>query len=207
MQPLAPLLMVATIWVIAAVTPGPNFFMAVRVSATQSRARGLMAAAGIGTGTTIWGCAGFFGIHALFSAAPWLYLGFKIVGGLYVIYLGAQLLAHSRKGGAAKDAETGRSLSAAGAYRLGLMTNLANPKSALFMASVFASAMPDHPSLLLGALAIALMTTISVTWYVCVSCLFTMGWIARGYARLRHWIDRVAGTIFILFGAKLVLGK
>lgn len=199
--------MVATIWVIAAVTPGPNFFMAVRVSATQSRAKGLMATAGIGTGTTVWGCAGFFGIHTLFSAAPWLYLAFKIAGGLYVIFLGAQLLVHSRNRGASQGSKTTRPLSATGAYRLGLMTNLANPKAALFMASVFASAMPDHPSLMLGALAIALMTTISVTWYVLVSCLFTMGWIARGYERLRHWIDRVAGTIFIVFGAKLVLGK
>jgi RhtB (resistance to homoserine/threonine) family protein len=207
MQPFAPLLMVATIWIVAAVTPGPNFFMAVRVSATQSRARGLMATAGIATGTTLWGCAGFFGIHALFNAAPWLYLGFKIVGGLYVIYLGSQLIRHSHKQGDSKDSGASRPLSAAGAYRLGLMTNLANPKAALFMASVFASAMPDHPSLLLGALAIALMTTISITWYVFVSCLFTMGWIARGYERLRHWIDRVAGAIFIVFGAKLVLGK
>jgi threonine/homoserine/homoserine lactone efflux protein len=179
----------------------------VRISATQSRARGLMAAAGIGTGTTIWGCAGFFGIHALFNAAPWLYLAFKIAGGLYVIFLGSQLLLRSRARGASTDSETARPLTATGAYRLGLMTNLANPKSALFMASVFASAMPDHPSLVLGALAIALMTTISLTWYVFVTCLFTMGWIAHAYERMRHWIDRVAGTIFILFGAKLVLGK
>src|ERR1700748_1866932 len=98
MQPFAPLLMVATIWTVAALTPGPNFFMAVRVSATQSRMIGLMTTAGIGTRTALWGWAGFFGIHALFAAAPWLYLGFKIVGGLYVIYLGTLLLIRSRGG-------------------------------------------------------------------------------------------------------------
>jgi threonine/homoserine/homoserine lactone efflux protein len=181
--------------------------MAVRVSATQSRMIGLMTTAGIGTGTAIWGCAGFFGIHALFAAAPWLYLGFKIAGGLYVIYLGTLLLIRSRGGRASTDEARAKPLSAATAYRLGLMTNLANPKAALFMASVFATAMPDRPSLLLGALAIALMTTISVSWYVFVTCVFTMEWIARGYERLRHWIDRIAGVIFIGFGAKLVLGK
>lgn len=207
MQPLAPLLTVAAIWTMAALTPGPNFLMMVRISARYSRARGLIAVAGIGTGTTIWGCAGFFGIHALFSAAPLLYLGFKILGGIYLVFLGARLLMHSRARAAPGQVERVSHLSAGAAFRLGLMTNLSNPKSALFTASVFATAMPDHPSLALGTAAITLMVAISITWYVFVTCLFTMPWMARAYQRSGQWIERVAGTLFILFGVRLVLGR
>jgi RhtB (resistance to homoserine/threonine) family protein len=207
MHPLAPLVMVATLWTIAAITPGPNFLMMLRVATTHSRARGLMAVAGIGVGTTIWGCAGLFGIHALFSAAPWLYLGFKIVGGLYLIYFGSRLLMQSRRKSAQGAIEPAERLSDVAAFRLGLMTNLANPKTALFMASVFATAMPGRPSLTLGASAITLMAAISITWYVLVTCLFTMPPMARAYERMTRWIDRAAGVLFIVFGARLALSR
>jgi threonine/homoserine/homoserine lactone efflux protein len=205
MPSLTPLLMVAAIWTVAAITPGPNFLMTLRISATQSRAQGLMAVAGIGVGTTVWGCAGFFGIHALFTTAPWLYLGFKVVGGIYVIFLGSRLLMRNRNPSASARGDSASHLSNIAAFRLGLMTNLANPKSALFMASVFATAMPAGPSLVLGALAIALMTTISITWYVFVTSLFTIPWVSRAFERARLGIDRVAGTLFIVFGVRLVL--
>lgn len=207
MPSLTPLLTVAIIWIVAVITPGPNFLMMLRTSATQSRAATVPAIAGIGVGTTIWGCAGFFGIHTLFSAAPWLYLGFKIVGGLYLIVLGSRVLMHSRGRASSVSATLAEPLSGPAAFRLGLMTNLANPKSALFMASVFATAMPGRPSLALGAAAIVLMTTISVTWYVAVTSLFTMPWVARGYGRIRRWIDRVAGVVFVSFGVRLVLSR
>jgi threonine/homoserine/homoserine lactone efflux protein len=67
--------------------------------------------------------------------------------------------------------------------------------------------MPLHPSPALGAAAIVLMVAISITWYVVVTCLFTMPWMARAYHRTGQWIERVAGTLFVLFGVRLVLGR
>ena len=58
--------------------------MILRVAIGQSRAAGLRAVAGVGLGTMIWGAAGFFGVHALFAAAPWLYAGLKLFGGAYL---------------------------------------------------------------------------------------------------------------------------
>lgn len=205
MHVFAPLLTVAVIWAVAVITPGPNFLMVLRTSATQSRASALFAVAGVGTGTFIWGCAGFFGIHALFNAAPWLYLAFKIAGGLYLLAMGVRMLKPRGAGAASADADTPIGMSPGAAYRLGLMTNLANPKAALFTASVFATAMPGHPALPLGVAAIAVMMTISMTWYVTVSWLFTTQAVSRAYGRMRRWIDRLAGTIFVIFGARLVL--
>lgn len=168
----------------------------------QGRPRG----AGIGVGTAAWAAAGFFGIHALFAAAPWAYAGLKLLGGAYLLYLGARLLWQSNQVGGA-EAQRRRPRSDASAFRLGLGTNLANPKSALFVASVFAAAMPDSPSLALGLLAMAVMVSISVGWYGTVACLFTLRRVSEVYRRGRRWIDRAAGAAFVLFGAKLVAGR
>jgi threonine/homoserine/homoserine lactone efflux protein len=208
MHPLSPLLMVAAIWTVAAITPGPNFLMMLRVSTTQSRTQGLAAVAGVGLGTALWGCAGFFGIHTLFSAAPWLYLGLKVAGGVYLMVLGSRLLMkRHHPEAAAATVEAPSRLSGFAAFRLGLMTNLANPKAALFTTSLFATAMPGHPSLTLGAAAIMLMASISITWYVIVTSLLTLPPMTRAYQRGTRWIDRVAGTLFVVFGAKLALSR
>src|SRR5215475_5719124 len=92
MHNLTILLTVASLWLVSAVTPGPNAVLVLRVSVVRSRDAGLRAVAGIGLGTCIWGLSGFFGVHALFLAAPLLYRVFRICGGLYLIYFGLRLL-------------------------------------------------------------------------------------------------------------------
>jgi threonine efflux protein len=90
-QALPILLTVASLWLVAAVTPGPNSVLIMRVSVGQRR-QALWAVAGIGAGTCIWGLSGFFGVHALFRAAPFLYWAFRICGGIYLILFGLGLI-------------------------------------------------------------------------------------------------------------------
>ena len=66
---------VAAMWTVAVVTPGPNFLAAARISTLRDRRAGLAAVGGIGLGTMLWGFAGAFGVHLMFSLAPWLYRG------------------------------------------------------------------------------------------------------------------------------------
>ena len=136
------LLTVAAIWTIAALTPGPNFFLIVRCTLTGSRKIAISAAAGTLTGTLCWGLAGWLGVGSLFMAAPIAYMGLKIAGGIYLLWLGLRLLWQLRQpaGDMTIPASKVR-LTPLGAWRLGLATNLANPKSALFVASLFAATM------------------------------------------------------------------
>ena len=213
MDTLATLINIALIWSIAAVTPGPNFVLTAQTATGRSRRLGLASAGGIVTGTLIWGLAGFFGVSALFAAAPWLYVSLKVAGGLYLIYLGSRLLVnsfrppvHSRTVTAnPKSVPTRRSLAAA--WRLGLVTNLANSKAAMFVTSLFATTMPADPALSLGLSAAAVMTGISLMWYGAVAWVFASALVAGWYARAGKLIDRVAGGIFVLFGARMVLDR
>jgi len=70
MPEFGPLLSVAALWALAAISPGPNFLVTAQLSIMRSRGAALMAVAGIGVGTVIWGAAGCFGVQALFVAAP-----------------------------------------------------------------------------------------------------------------------------------------
>ena len=198
------LLSVAALWALAVVSPGPNFLMTARLAIARSRAAGVQGVAGIATGTICWAAAGCFGVRALFIAAPWLYVALKFAGATYLVVVGAQLLWNSwrRPGELSLSVEGGRKISP---FQLGLLTTLSNPRSAMSVASIFATSMPAHPSLTLSLAVMATMTTISVAWYTCVACLFAAPYLADRYRRFRRAIDRAAGAGLVVFGAKLAV--
>ena len=210
-QPLtyvAPLLSLALLWTVAVITPGPNFFTTAQLAASCSRRHGVVAAMGVATGTVLWGLAGGLGIKSLFTAAPTLYLAFKIAGGAYLIYLG--LKQFKRKPALELGASEGlgqaqRSLFSA--YRLGFLGNMTNPKSALFVATIFATSMPASPPPMLLALAVLTMATLSFSWYCSVALLFASRRVAQAYGRSRQWLGRFAGSCYLLFGAHLVANR
>lgn len=202
---LAPLLSLALLWTLAVVTPGPNFFNIAQLAASQSRRHGVVAALGVATGTVLWGLAGGLGIKTLFSAAPTLYLGFKIAGGCYLIYLG--LKQFKRKPPVVPGALAAARQTYLGVYARGFLGNMTNPKSALFVATIFATAMPAHVPPLLLALAVLTMATLSFSWYCSVALFFASRRIAGVYERSRQWLDRLAGGCYLLFGVHLVANR
>jgi threonine/homoserine/homoserine lactone efflux protein len=199
MPSLSLLAAVAAIWGVAVVTPGPNFLVAARVAAVRSRAEGLGVVAGIGLGTVVWGLAGFFGVHAMFAFAPWLYEALTLAGASYLVVVGARIIR-----GSFAPAATQQRGTAGPAFRLGLLTSLSNPKSALFVASLFAGLMPMGAPLGDGLAAVAEMVAISVAWYAAVVLLLTTRRAAAVFARAARWIDRAAGAVFVAFGVALI---
>src|SRR5262245_18863216 len=98
------LVAVASVWLVAAVTPGPNFLVAAQIAVARSRASGLAAVSGIGVATAIWGLCGLLGIQALFVAAPWAHLTLKWIGGAYLIFSGVRLIVFADRRAAAEAA-------------------------------------------------------------------------------------------------------
>jgi threonine/homoserine/homoserine lactone efflux protein len=202
------LLSVAAIWGVACITPGPNTLLVIRYCLTAPRRVAIVAASGTITGTLCWGLAGWLGINILFQTAPFAYLALKIGGGLYLLYLGARIFLDLRRYRHAADVETGRMHVPLGtAYRMGLATNLANPKSALFVASLFAATMPAGTPFLYGTAAIAVMVTLSTLYYTVLVALITHPQVAAAYLRARKKIDIAVGMVFVGFGTKLLLSR
>jgi threonine/homoserine/homoserine lactone efflux protein len=197
---------IGLLWSAAAVAPGPNFLITMRAALSSGRAAGMQTALGITCGTAVWGLAGFFGVHALFTLAPWLYLGLKLGGSAYLIALGVKFCRNSFRP-PARAAERVGGRSSASAVPRGFFTSIANPQTALSTASLFAATLPAQPSLWLGFGAIVVMTMIAIVWYSLVVCVLTLPPAAASFAGARRWIDRIAGLAFIGLGTKLALER
>lgn len=197
---------IGTLWLAAVIAPGPNFITATRVAIAGNRRVAFQTALGIAAGAGVWAFAGFFGIHALFAVAPWLYLMLKLCGAAYLIVLGFKLFVSSftsSLAGAAAPAQR----SAASAFSTGLLTSIANPRTAISTAGLFAATLPTDPSVTLGLTAVGMMILIALAWYGMVVLALTTQPAATFFIRIRHWIDRIAGAFFVVFGAKLALQR
>ncbi|CDN52370.1 Amino acid exporter [Neorhizobium galegae bv. officinalis bv. officinalis str. HAMBI 1141] len=202
------LLSVAMIWAVACITPGPNTLLVMRYALTAPRRVPILAAMGTITGTFCWGLAGWLGINVLFQAAPFAYVALKIVGGLYLVWLGLKIFLDARKSRQSADIAAARiDVPLKTAYRMGLVTNLANPKSALFVASLFAATMPVGTPFLYGLAAIAVMVTVSTIYYSFLVALITHRTVAAAYLKAKKKIDLGVGMVFVGFGTKLLMSQ
>lgn len=198
------LIAVSIIWAVAAITPGPNFFITVHTAMGAGRRLSLFTVLGIVAGTLVWSLAGYLGISILFKTVPMLYFSLKMVGGLYLIYVGFNLIFKRKiepKNGAEKYN------SAVSCFKLGLLTNLLNPKTAAFMTSLFAATIPADASIELGILSMLLICFISALWYSFVSVVFSHDTAKTIYEKQKQKIEKIAGTLFIGFGLKLAISK
>jgi threonine/homoserine/homoserine lactone efflux protein len=202
------LLTLAALWLVAIVTPGPNmlFFSAVALS---SSARALWAAgAGIMLGTALWGLAGLLGLFWLLEALPGLALAVKLVGGAYIAFIGLRLLLASlRRGGPADEPRSAAPVSPGKAFAVGLATNLSNPKSLLFVTSLFAVTRLAEAPLAVGLAGVALMTAMSTVAYL------LFGFALRRLPRrerpglLARATGALIGALMMAFGARIAFER
>lgn len=199
-------LSVLSIWGIAVVTPGPNFFITAQISARHSRSAGIFVVLGTCTGTIIWAIAGYLGIAYLFIAVPWIYTSLKTVGGSYIVFLGIRMILNSGKS-REKTSIPEQFQSNIASWSKGLLTNLSNPKTAMFITSLFASILPKEPTLFLGFMIVSLMIAVSLTWYIFVVFIFSSTRFSEYYNRLQKWLEGFAGIVFVVFGIKLIFAN
>jgi len=113
-------------------TPGPDMLFVLAVGTTGGSAVGLCAAAGVAAGLAVHATATAFGLAALFSAVPTLYVVVKICGAAYLLYLGITTLRRCDEPLVPAEGTNG---GRGRAFRRGLLTNLLNPKVVLFNAA------------------------------------------------------------------------
>ena len=116
-------------------TPGPDMLLIASRSASQGRAAGFATLAGIQAGTYCHALAAAFGLSQLFLIVPHAYDAVRYAGAAYLLYLAWKTL---RSGAATIAPEAGVARYAIGTmFRQGLLTNLLNPKMALFVLALF----------------------------------------------------------------------
>lgn len=197
------LLTIAVLHWVVLVTPGANFLLVGQLAAGGRRSVACAAAVGITTVTLLWATLAVLGIGLVFAAHPALRQAAQIAGGAYLLHLAWCLWRASSA--AAGDASQDVILGKAAAYRMGFLTNVLNPKTALFFGSVFATALPAEPGAGMIAAAVALVYVNALVWHLFLALAFSHPRVQAGYARGRRQLNRLSALAIGAFGAKLVV--
>lgn len=189
---------------LGAMSPGPSFVLVSRLSISASRPDGLAAAVGMGVGGAIFASLALVGLTALLMQVAWLYLGLKIAGGAYLIYLGYRIWRGAREplamsGGDAVSRNLPRS------FAVALMTQLSNPKTAVVYGSIFAALLPPNPPLWMLLALPPLFFCIEAGWYSAVALAFSAEKPRAAYLRSKTWVDRAAGAVMAALGIRLLI--
>ena len=204
MSYILPLCGLAVVHLIAVASPGPSFVLVAQLAAARSRRAALLAALAMMIGAFVWAAAALFGLQALFAQFEVLYVGLRIAGGLYLLWLAWQIFRHA---GAPlpQFADTGTGKGDLAVFRNALFVQFSNPKIAVFFGTIFVALLPADPPLWVLGAALAIVTVNELGWYALVALLFSAGPAQRLYRRAQVWIDRVMGIVLGGLGLRLIL--
>ena len=203
-------LTVALVHIIALMSPGPDFFFVSQTAASRSRREAMMGVVGISLGVMVWAGVALLGLNLILQKMAWLHQIIMVGGGLYLCWMGWQLLRSARKQNAqtAPTEEVKVELAKPGrSFIRGLLTNLSNPKAVIYFGSVFSLFVGED----VGAGArwglFTLITAETFIWFSLVAIVFALPAMRRGYQRMAKWIDGLAGVLFTGFGLHLIFTR
>lgn len=187
---------------VGTVSPGPSFVFVARTAVARSRRAGLAAALGMGLGGVVFATLALAGLQAAIAALPEAFTALKIVGALYLIYLGVCTWRSARQPLAMEQASAGETK---GSFRQALLTQLSNPKAAVVYGSVFAALLPRDTPGWTAMILIGLIFLLEAGWYAFVALTLSAASPRAAYVRAKALIDRSAGGVMALLGIKLLL--
>jgi threonine/homoserine/homoserine lactone efflux protein len=199
---LAAFLAFAGLVIFAAVSPGPAVLMPARTGLTEGFRTGLMLAMGIGAGAVVWASAAMFGLNLVFAAAPALLWALKLGGAAYLIWMAVHLWRDAKTPLVTEDARP-VPRTALSAFRLGLFTQLANPKPAVMFSAIFLGTVPQGTPIWIYGALLALIFTAETAWNSLVARIFSLERTRARYISLKTIIDRSFGGLLALLGIKI----
>ncbi|MBS7807554.1 LysE family transporter [Variovorax sp. PCZ-1] len=189
-------------------SPGPSFVMAARTAVAKSRDDGLMVSLGLGLGATLIAALCLAGLSAVLHAVPALYMLLKVLGGLYLAWLAWQIWRSAPQpldiGSLSSEASSARKAQYWASFRLGLITQISNPKAAVVYGSVFAALLPAQFPLTGSVMVAAGVFVMEFAWYAIVVLVLSSPAPRAAYMRGKKAIDRIAAGVMGLLAARLI---
>jgi threonine efflux protein len=196
---------VFAVHVLAMISPGPNVLIVTQTAISHTRRAGIVTALGVAIGSTIWSSAALFGLSVVFAQFAWLYEGIKLLGGIYLLYLGIKLWRTADHHPLVPSSSHATVHTDRQALRLGLLTNLTNPKAVIFFGSIFAALLTPTLPMWVKLAAIGIIAVDATGWHVALACFFSTRRAQQVYRRIKRWVDRTAGVALAFLGLRLIL--
>jgi threonine/homoserine/homoserine lactone efflux protein len=187
------------------VLPGPDVAIVTRFALARGRTPATRAALGIVAGLAVWGVLTVVGLAAVLAASATAYSVVKYAGAMFLVGMGVYVLWRSRQ----DHAQTASAATVVGfPFRTGLLTNVLNPKIAVFYTSLLPSLVPagGDPQLWLPLL-VGTHAVLSLAWLTVYAVALTRARFVVGQPSVRAWLERATGGILIGLGLRVATAR
>jgi threonine/homoserine/homoserine lactone efflux protein len=191
--------------VLIVLLPGPDTLVVMRNLVQGGRSTAALTVAGVLTGLTAWVVGASLGMSGLLEASKTGYTALRILGAVYLIWLGVQSLRSRTMSATTASRRPPRRLIGSG-YGAGLVTDLLNPKVGVFFVSFLPGFVPHGHPVGSTSLIFGLIFIVETAAYFAV-LLVLAGRVTRWMARpvIRWRLDRATGVVLIGFGVRLAI--
>ena len=180
------------------VTPGQDTALTIRNALVGGRRSGRRTAVGVSSGQAVWALAAAAGLAALLRASEPAFLALRLAGAAYLVYLGVHALWSALRGDA--GSQTAIASRRGAPFRQGLLSNLGNPKMAVF----FTSLLPQFADTFVGLLGLGLLfSAMTLVWLSAYASAVARAGNLLRRPRVRRALDAVTGLVLVTFGLRL----
>ncbi len=197
--------------ILVIITPGPDMALITK-NALSGRTHGIFTALGVGLGQLVWMAATSAGVAALLVASEPLLDALKLAGAAYLVFIGAQALVSAvrSKHPQTKPESPGpdeRDVTTRESFRQGLISNLGNPKMAVFYSSLLPQFAPAGETSFIALFVLgAVFCSMAVFWVVGYATAIARAGDFLRRPRVRRAIESVIGAVLISLGLRLATG-
>lgn len=187
--------------IIALISPGPAMLIAIQSTLSSGRKAGIFAGFGLALMAAIWTLFALLGLEAIFVLAPWAFTTVKILGALYLIYIGYSVWRSA-------DTEINtveRPLK--NSFAQGFMVNILNPKSALFAAAVLVVIFPKNLTPFEMSIITLNHLVIEIAFYAVLAICMSTETIRDRYLKAKCWLDRVTAVFLSALGLRILFSR
>ena len=202
----------ASVAALLTITPGADMALVTRTALGEGLRPALRTSVGICCGLVGWAVLSALGVSAVVAASATAFTVLKLAGAAYLVWLGVQTIRGGQggqtplSGGEPSSGSRAEAGFAAGSFRRGLVSNLLNPKIAVFYSTVLPGFVAEDAALLPAFLLLAgVHVVFGLAWLSGYAWAVTRAGHVLRRPRVRRALDRVTGAVLVGFGARLAL--
>ncbi len=190
---------------ILTITPGLDTTLIIRTATLEGKMKAFQAALGINLGCIVWGVIVACGLGALLMTSDLAFNALKWIGAIYLTWLGLNLLLKPRSELASLN---NSAVTRQNWFMKGFWGNLLNPKVGIFYISFLPQFLPQSASPVIWTLSLVMIhVVIGLIWSIFLIAAMQSISAYLKQPKFIRYMDRVTGSIFILFALKLALSK
>jgi threonine/homoserine/homoserine lactone efflux protein len=193
--------------IVVIVTPGPDTALTIRNTLLGGRASGVATALGVALGQATWSLATSAGVVALLVTAEPAFVALKLAGAAYLVFLGAQALWAATRSGPASGTRAnagGSRVDPPKALGQGVLSNLTNPKMAVFFPSLLPQFLSASDTSFIALLGLGLLfCAMTLTWLTAYAFAVARAGDLLRRSAVRRVVEGITGTVLVAFGLRV----